>query len=67
MPDQSNSGPRLAPRVPISAQEPGFFESLRARGEVVDVEEGWAETSAELPPSVTWVRYPNGDLRRMRI
>ena len=68
MPDRSNDPTsRSAPRIPISAQEPGFLESLRARGEVIDVPEGWPGTPADLTPHVTWIRYPNGDLRRMRI
>ena len=67
MPDRSNDTSRLAPRIPVHAQEPGFLESLRARGEVLDVSEEWSEISDVLPPGVTWIRFPNGDLRRMRI
>lgn len=59
--------PLPVPRVPPAEQEPGFLERLRARGEVMDVAEGWQEAPESLPPDVSWIRFPNGDLQRIRI
>jgi hypothetical protein len=54
-------------RIPPIEQEPGFLEDLRLRGAVMPVDEGWTGNEKGLPREVTWVVYPNGDLRRIRI
>lgn len=65
--EEYEHSPLSVPRVPISEQEPGFLEDLRARGEVLAVDDGWDDTAQDLPSGVNWVVFPNGDLLRVRI
>jgi hypothetical protein len=58
-------GPRLAQRIPRSEYTQQFLIGLQARGEVRAVSDGWDEKSANFPPAITWVIYPNGDLQRI--
>ena len=66
--DPADSDPRgslRAERIPSSQYTSQFLEGLRARGEVLAVPEDWDGASAAVPPHVTWVIYPNGDLERV--
>ena len=53
------------PRIPASEYKPKFLDDLRARKQVMKVEEGWSGDATKLPPGVHWVLYPNGDLQRV--
>jgi hypothetical protein len=52
---------RVGRRQRPSEYKPRFLHDLRARGQVMEVDEGWKEGSA-VPPGIKWVLYPNGDL-----
>jgi hypothetical protein len=58
-------GPRPPERTPAHRVDPAFLRALKARNEVAAVPEGWDRDHAKLPPGVTWVMYPNGDLERI--
>jgi hypothetical protein len=58
-------GPRQPERKPAHQVDRGFLRVLKERNEVVEVPEGWNRDHSKLPPGVTWVRYPNGDLERV--
>lgn len=63
--DSFEHGPRQPERTPAHQVEPGFLRALKDRNEVVAVPEDWDRDHAKLPPGVTWVMYPNGDLERI--
>jgi hypothetical protein len=63
--DEFAHGPLGAERIPARDVAPEFLAGLEARSEVLAVAEGWNNGHAALPPGVTWVMYPNGDLERV--
>jgi hypothetical protein len=65
--DQYEHGPAPVPRISPDQQEPGFLRSLQVRGEVASVPEDWDGSMDNLPASITWVVYPNGDLQRVGV
>jgi hypothetical protein len=58
-------GPRPPERTPAHQVHPDFLRALEQRKELAAVPENWDHDHAKLPPGVTWVRYPNGDLERI--
>lgn len=58
-------GPLERARIPRAQVEPTFLRSLEASGQLRKVPDGWDPATSDLPPSVTWILHPNGDLERL--
>lgn len=52
-------------RISPADYTPAFLRDLKARNEVMHVDENWSAGGAALPPEVNWVLHPNGDLERI--
>lgn len=63
---ETDHAARPAERTPATQYTDRFLSDLRARHQVLEVEEGWTfDEQHALPPGIRWVRYPNGDLMRV--
>jgi hypothetical protein len=62
---QVTHGPRAAKRIPPGEYTPDFLERLKAQGKVFSVAPDWNHDTKTLPPEISWVLYPNGDLERV--
>jgi hypothetical protein len=58
-------GPKHGRRIPRSEYSEHFLRGLQATKQVRSVSEDWDRDPAKLPPRITWVMYPNGDLERV--
>ena len=65
-PDADDHPPLPSQRIGQGEYDHAFLASLRANGQVRAVGADWnAGTAQPLPPHVTHVLYPNGDLERV--
>lgn len=64
-PTQYEHPPLQTQKIAVGAYDPAFVESLRANGQLRSVGADWDALSADFPPQVTHVIYPNGDLERI--
>jgi hypothetical protein len=62
---QYQHGPLESQRIPRGEVDQTLLKSLEANGQLRQVPEDWREKGIQLPPRVTWVVYPNGDLERV--
>ena len=58
-------GPIETARMSPADYEPAFLQDLKARNEVLQVDANWRADKAILPPHISWVLHPNGDLERV--
>ncbi len=62
---QVNHGPRAAKRIPPGEYSTDFLERLKAQGKVQSVGPDWSHDTKALPPEISWILHPNGDLERI--
>ena len=62
-PDSDAHGPLDPERISPSNYAPDFLQRLQKQNKVVPVREDWDRS--KMPPGITWVIYPNGDLERV--
>jgi hypothetical protein len=64
-PASEEHGPLPTSRVPKTQYDPAFLQGLQANGQVRSVDANWSGNVAQLPPHVSWILHPNGDLERI--
>jgi hypothetical protein len=68
-PESHDHGPITSRRIPAAEYEqygPAFLEDLKNQGKVAEVAENWTiDQLRNLPPSVKYLLYPNGDLQHL--
>jgi len=62
---QVTHGPRPAKRIPPGEYSADFLDRLKAQGKVQSVAPDWNHDTRSLPPEISWVLHPNGDLERI--
>jgi hypothetical protein len=62
-PDPDEHGPLRADRIRSGDYTAKFLSDLK--DQVMPVEENWNSSRSSLPPRISWVIYPNGDLERI--
>ncbi len=63
--DPDEHGPLRAERIRPGDYTAKFLKDLKVQNQVMPVEENWDSSRSSLPPRVSWVIYPNGDLERI--
>jgi hypothetical protein len=64
-PAAEEHGPLRAERIPRGQYDKAFLDGLQVNGQVHVVGPDWKGDVGQLPPEVTWILHPNGDLERV--
>ncbi|MGY8662412.1 hypothetical protein Q3C01_08595 [Bradyrhizobium sp. UFLA05-109] len=65
-PETHDHDPVRAERIPATKYDAQFLDKLKAQQKVAPVDENWTDDQLRsLPPNISWLLYPNGDLQRL--
>jgi len=65
IPAAEDHGPLRAEQIPPGQYDEAFLRGLQANGQVLVVGPDWNGDVTRLPPHITWVLHPNGNLERV--